>query len=494
MALIFADRVKEFTTTTGTGTVTLGGAATGYQSFAAIGNGNTTYYTIAGQGTSEWEVGIGTYTSSGTTLSRDTVLSSSNSGSKVNFSAGTKDVFVTYPAEKSVNYDASGVVNLGSGTPLGGATNPIVSMAKGATGYVQSYIVNNTNGASSSADIVAYPSNGTDSHGWVDMGITSLSYADTTYTVTGPNESYLFASAPSGSSTTGNLVIATDNTGTANSIQFYTNGFTQAKSAAKMVIDGSTGNVGIGTSSPSIVGSYKILDVRGTGGGLLNLGTGSSAGGYIYNDGTNMGVYNNQNGVLDFGTNAALRARIDSSGNLLVGTTSASETSGAGVKITPDSGSGDLGVFTVSAASTSARASNVMYSTGATAYRFYVDWGGTVHATSTSIAAISDATLKTNVKDLETGIAEVMALKPRRFDWVNGDGTNVAGFIAQEVAEVLPELVVDSLYSKDEEGNPITKKNLKMGDILPTLVKAVQEQQAIIEQLRADVAQLKGQQ
>ena len=98
MAFVVADRVKETTTTTGTGTVTLAGASTGYQSFSAIGNGNQTYYTIAGQGTSEWEVGIGTYTSSGTTLSRTTVLSSSNSGSLVNFSAGTKDVFCDYPA------------------------------------------------------------------------------------------------------------------------------------------------------------------------------------------------------------------------------------------------------------------------------------------------------------------------------------------------------------------------------------------------------------
>ena len=102
MALVIADRVKETTTTTGTGTVTLLGASTGFQSFAVIGNGNTTYYTIAGQGTSEWEVGVGTYTSSGTTLARTTVLSSSNSGSLVNFSAGIKDVFVTYPAEYSV--------------------------------------------------------------------------------------------------------------------------------------------------------------------------------------------------------------------------------------------------------------------------------------------------------------------------------------------------------------------------------------------------------
>jgi hypothetical protein len=102
MALVLADRVLETTTSTGSGTITLAGAKPGYQSFAAIGDGNQTYYTIAVTGGTEWEVGVGTYTSSGTTLSRDTVLSSSDSGNKVTFSAGTKDVFVTYPSEKSV--------------------------------------------------------------------------------------------------------------------------------------------------------------------------------------------------------------------------------------------------------------------------------------------------------------------------------------------------------------------------------------------------------
>lgn len=102
MAFVLADRVRETTTTAGTGTVTLAGAVTGFQTFAAIGNGNTTYYTIAGQGTAEWEVGIGTYTASGTTLARNTVLASSNSGSLVNFSAGTKDVFCDYPAVRAV--------------------------------------------------------------------------------------------------------------------------------------------------------------------------------------------------------------------------------------------------------------------------------------------------------------------------------------------------------------------------------------------------------
>lgn len=120
MALVIKDRVKETTTSTGTGTITLAGAASGFQSFSAVGNGNTTYYTIASQSGSEWEVGIGTYTSSGTTLSRDTILESSNGGTAVNFSAGTKDVFVTYPAENAVfasdNPGTSGQYLMSNGT------------------------------------------------------------------------------------------------------------------------------------------------------------------------------------------------------------------------------------------------------------------------------------------------------------------------------------------------------------------------------------------
>ena len=102
MAFVLADRVQETTTTTGTGTVTLAGAISGFRSFAAVGNGNSTFYTIVDSTGSDWEIGIGTYTLSGTTLSRDTVLSSSNAGSLVNFSAGTKNVFVTFPASSTL--------------------------------------------------------------------------------------------------------------------------------------------------------------------------------------------------------------------------------------------------------------------------------------------------------------------------------------------------------------------------------------------------------
>ena len=124
MALIVKDRVQETSTTTGTGTITLAGAVTGFQSFSVIGNANTTYYAIVLN--SEFEVGIGTYTSSGTTLSRTTVLESSNSGSLVNFSAGTKSVFCTYPAEKAIYADASDVVNTPGAiiAPQAGSTIP----------------------------------------------------------------------------------------------------------------------------------------------------------------------------------------------------------------------------------------------------------------------------------------------------------------------------------------------------------------------------------
>ena len=104
MALVVKDRVQETTTTTGTGKVTLAGAVTGFQSFSVIGDGNTCYYAITSG--NDWEVGLGTYTASGTTLSRDTILESSNSGSAITLS-GTSNVFVTYPAEKSAHLDST---------------------------------------------------------------------------------------------------------------------------------------------------------------------------------------------------------------------------------------------------------------------------------------------------------------------------------------------------------------------------------------------------
>jgi hypothetical protein len=199
MALVLADRVQETTLTTGTGSVTLAGAVLGFQTFAVIGNGNSTFYTIADQGGSNWEVGIGTYTSSGTTLSRDTVLASSNGGSLVNFSAGTKTAFVTYPSEKSVNLDIAGNVNIPNqlvientaltssntsnlvvGGPLSFSDTGIASNFVGTVNnYYQATIQNLSNGSAATAEFIAYNDNGTSTDNYAAMGINSSGYAGT---------------------------------------------------------------------------------------------------------------------------------------------------------------------------------------------------------------------------------------------------------------------------------------------------------------------------
>ena len=121
MALEIADRVKETTATTSTGTYALAGAVDGFQSFAAVGNGNTTYYACT-DGT-DYEVGIGSYTASGTTLTRVTILESSNSDAAVNWGAGTKEIFVTVPAEKYLVRDASGNVSLTGNLTISGTVD-----------------------------------------------------------------------------------------------------------------------------------------------------------------------------------------------------------------------------------------------------------------------------------------------------------------------------------------------------------------------------------
>ena len=513
MALVVYDRVQETTSTTGTGTITLGGAVSGYQSFAVVGNGNTTFYCIVNG--SAWEVGIGTYSTTGPTLARTTVLSNSSGTTSPITLSGASNVFVTYPSEKSVNLDASGNVSalgtissgtwqgstvgvsyggtgvtsssgansvvlrdasqnitfnnyvagfaattaaagtttltvasarnqvlvgsttqtyvlpnattlqlgqsfvfinnssgaltvkdnsgatietvpsggvtqlgatsistsagswgaysfipaavdwgtndlnlastvisggtwqggtiasgyggtglttftaanyalystsasaltagtlpvpaggtgqtsftsgyipygnttaalqsssllqfngtylqVGGGSVLGGATNPITAFSQSANNYVQTYVYNPSTGTSASSDFVAYTNNSTDAHGWADMGFTSSTYADATYTCTGPNEAYLFGSALN-SSYTGNLVYATDSTGSANAHQWYVGGFTQAKSAWKMQLTStglqlanalavSSGGTGVTTSTGS---GDNVLSIRPT--------------------------------------------------------------------------------------------------------------------------------------------------------------------------------------------------------------------------------------
>ena len=158
MALVLADRVKETTTTTGTGTVTLAGAVTGYRSFAAVGNSNQTYYAIIDSTNNAWEVGLGTYTSAGTTLSRTTVFSNSLSTTAlINFAAGTKDVICTQPAWSTLNS-----TNLGFGyQTLNALTTGTNNIAIGTNALPVITANNNNVAVGNSAGLRAANSNGT---------------------------------------------------------------------------------------------------------------------------------------------------------------------------------------------------------------------------------------------------------------------------------------------------------------------------------------------
>jgi hypothetical protein len=176
MALIVADRVQETSTTTGTGSLTLGGAVTGFQAFSSVlSTGDTTYYTIADQGGANWEVGLGTFTSP-STLARTTILSSSNAGSAVNFTAGTKSVFITYPASRSVLSNSSGVVTVPTGG-TGAATLTANNVLLGNGTSAVQFVAPSTNGN-------VLTSNGTT---WTSTApaVGPASYTRTAFTATG---------------------------------------------------------------------------------------------------------------------------------------------------------------------------------------------------------------------------------------------------------------------------------------------------------------------
>ena len=181
------------------------------------------------------------------------------------------------------------------------------------------------------------------------------------------------------------------------------------------------------------------------------------------------------------------RMRVRADGIILMNTTSTNPATTVGHQFTP---SGQY--FGSVADSTSATNTLHAYSTSAAAYRFYVGMDGTVNATNTTISAISDQRFKENIRDLDVGLNQILALQPRRFDWKPGKGKDIQndqGFIAQEFEQIFPEMVGEWLDPAPEGEEPY--KSVR-ADLIPVLVKAIQEQQAIINGLEARLAALEA--
>ena len=313
-------------------------------------------------------------------------------------------------------------------------------------------------------------------------GTTLVPQATGTYTVTLPAVSDTLATVSS-PTFSGTVTATTVTSPSATALTIQSAGTTA------MTIDTSQ-NVGIGTTSP-----LQKLQVNGSiymsaGNGTAVSWASDLSSHYVKFDSTLNGLIMQGYGGLAFYTGGANeRMRVDSSGNLLVGTTT---TGGTGFSVIPaNGGAGVPGVFSQGASSSAGNTYHV-YSTTAAAYRFYVGYNGTINATNTTISAISDQRLKENIVDLDIGLDKIMLLKPRKFDWKTGKGKDIKGdrgFIAQEFEQVFPELI-DEWLDPAPEGEEAYKS--VRADLIPIFVKAIQELSAKNDALEARLAALEA--
>ena len=525
MAFVIADRVRETSTTTGTGNFTLAGAVTGYQTFdAVLDTSDTTYYTIADQSGANFEVGIGTFTSPAT-LARTTILSSSNGGSVVTFGAGTKDVFISLPASKTVQSFSAGSTGLtpstasfgavalaGTLVPANGGTGTATAFTAGSVVFAGAsgvYAQDNTNlffddtnnrlgiGTSSpstaltiattsfgmdiqrySATSAALPAvefkksksgtvgvNTTVSNG-DGLGRVTFSGADGTNFVQAAQISAEVDGTPGTNDMPGRLVFSTTADGASTTTE-------------RMRID-NAGNVGIGTSSPlrvlhvvsNAAETQLLLRESDSSGPQLLMGADSAVSGSIINASSVSGSNNN----LLLQTGGTERARIDSNGNVQINTTNAAAT-GTTCRFTIQDGTTYL-PFGINNNAAGTGASNVaLFARNGTTT-------GTISVTGTTTAynTSSDYRLKHDVQPMLSGLSTIAALKPSTYKW-NADNSPGEGFIAHELQAVIPQAVTGEKDAVNDDGS-IKSQGVDYSKIVVHLVAAIQELKAEIDLLK----------
>ena len=481
MSFVLANRVKETTTSPGTATATLSGAVSGYQSFSAgIGANNTTYYTIADQSGTNWEVGYGTVGAGGTTLARTTVLASSNSGSLVNFASGTQNVWCDYPSNKAAIQDSNGTVTVPQlATSSSTSTTPVLSFnasnsayASGATvagNYLQFLMQNKSGTAGASTNYVLSNDLGTDSTYYGEFGMNSSVFSASTptdffsinngvyfsahdgdvsvgsgngyktyltYGTAGQSSHVINASGAIGLNTNlGTTPALSGTTGYGTSGQVLTS---QGNAATPTWTTPTTGTV---TSVAATVPSF--LSVSGT----PITGSGTLAFSYsgtalpVANGGTGATSLTANNVLLGNGTSALQVVAPGTSGNVLTsnGTTwSSTALPASGVTVTNDTSTATA-LYPTFTSATSGSISGV--SVTSTKLTFVPSTGA---LSSTSVAGTSDERLKTNWRQIAPDFLEKLAnVKSGIYDRNDVELTQ-AGVSAQSLQEVLPEAVLDN--------------------------------------------------
>ena len=392
MSFVLANRVKETTTSPGTATATLSGAVSGYQSFSAgIGANNTTYYTIADQSGTNWEVGYGTVGAGGTTLARTTVLASSNSGSLVNFASGTQNVWCDYPSNKAVIQDSTGTVTVPvmqtnsttSTTPVLSFNASNTSVASGASvsgSYLQSLFQNKSGTAGASVNYVLSNDLGTDSTYYGEFGM---------------NSSVFSASTPS------------DFFSINNGVYF----------------SGHDGDITVGSGN-----GYKTYLAWGSSGQSSHVINASGAIGLS----TNLGTTPALSGTTGYGTSGQV---LTSAGSSAAPTWT---TITSGLTVTNDTTTATA-LYPTFISATSGTTSGL--SVTSTKFTFVPSTGA---LSSTSVAGTSDERLKTNWRQIAPDFLEKLAnVKSGIYDR-NDVVLTQAGVSAQSLQEVLPEAVLDN--------------------------------------------------
>jgi len=491
MALVLNDRVKETTTSTGTGTVNLAGAETGFETFVAgIGNTNTTYYAIVHQSADEFEVGLGTVSdASPDTLSRTTIISSSNSDSAVNFSSGTKDVFCTLPASKAVFLNSSADINLADDSKI----------LLGAGDDLQIYHDGNNSIISDS---------GTGSlflRGTNEVNIQSTIGSNYMKSTSGAgtqiyfNDSEKFATVTGGIKVTGDIANASGNM----TIDVADDLTLDADGEHIRFKDGGTevGNIDMGSQNMNIRASISDKDM------LFLVNDGGSEVTALLLDGSEEGdaTFNNNikfgdNGKALFGAGLDLalfsdgtNSHIESGGDLDLDVTG---------NITLDANGGvislqDNGVETGQLKPDSAGL--ILQAVGSDLDIFFSgsDGGSAITAVRidmsdaghlicngniTAFGSTSDINLKENVEVIPDALDKVKQLKGITFNYKK-DGKRSTGLIAQDLEKVLPEAIYETI-DVDINGDPEDKHlAIRYGNTVGLLVEAIKELEARVKEL-----------